>query len=230
MADPTPLASGRDADVYALDSGCVLRRYRDGGDVTDEAELMVHVGECGFPVPIVYGASGADLVLERLDGTTMLHALAGGSVGVEWAAATLADLHRRLHQVPPLRGAEPGDRILHLDLHPDNVILSSRGPVVIDWRNAREGPPDLDVALTAVILAQVAVDPAHSWAGSAGALLTAFLRSADSVPLSTLDAALARRRADRNVTEAELERLAAARVLVQSQLRPHRTTLGPQGR
>src|SRR5689334_6907156 len=140
MVDPNPLASGRDADVYALDGGCVLRRYRDGSDVTAEAEVMRHVAEFGFPVPIVYGATGADMVLERLDGTTMLHAITSAAIGVEEAAATLADLHRRLHEVPPMHGTGPDSRILHLDLHPDNVMLSSRGPVVIDWRNAREGP------------------------------------------------------------------------------------------
>ena len=214
MADPTPLASGRDADVYALDSVCVLRRYRDGTDVTAEAEVMMHVAGFGFPVPIVYGASGADMVLERLDGTTMLHALTSAAIGVEEAAATLADLHRRLHEVPPIRGAEPGSRILHLDLHPDNVMLSPRGPVVIDWRNAREGAPDLDVALTAVILAQVAVDHGHPWADGAGALLTAFLRHVGDSPLSGLDAAVARRRTDSNLTAAEVDRLAAARALV----------------
>ena len=35
-------------------------------------------------------------------------------------------------------------------------MMVSRGPVVIDWRNATDGAPDLDVALSAVILAQVA--------------------------------------------------------------------------
>jgi hypothetical protein len=32
-----PLASGRDADVFVIDSNRVLRRYRNGGDVTGVA-------------------------------------------------------------------------------------------------------------------------------------------------------------------------------------------------
>jgi hypothetical protein len=40
MVDPTPLASGRDADVFAIDAGRVLRRYRTGGDVSAEARVM----------------------------------------------------------------------------------------------------------------------------------------------------------------------------------------------
>lgn len=30
--------------------------------------------------------------------------------------------------------------VLHLDFHPANVMLTSGGPVVIDWTNARAGP------------------------------------------------------------------------------------------
>jgi aminoglycoside phosphotransferase (APT) family kinase protein len=52
----------------------------------------------------------------------------------------------RLHEVP-----FEGEWLLHLDLHSDNVLLSRRGPVVIDWTNARAGDPALDVALTWVI-------------------------------------------------------------------------------
>ncbi len=45
-----------------------------------------------------------------------------------------------------------GDRLLHLDLHPGNVILGPSGPVVIDWTNAPVGDPAVDAALTWVIL------------------------------------------------------------------------------
>jgi hypothetical protein len=164
----------------------------------------------------VYEAHGTDLVMERLDGPTMLHALIIGELGLTEAATLLADLQRRLHELPPRLGADPGARILHLDLHPDNVILSRRGPVVIDWRNATEGPPDLDLALSAVILAQVAVDETHAMAVPANALLTAFLRCAGEDPLSMLDAALAIRRADPAPTAGEVDRLAAASVLINS--------------
>ena len=40
-----------------------------------------------------------------------------------------------------------------MDFHPENVILSPSGPVVIDWANARAGEPALDVAMTWVICA-----------------------------------------------------------------------------
>jgi len=214
MVDPTLLASGRDADVFAIDAGRVLRRYRTGGDVAAEARVMTYVAGFGFPVPAVYEAHGTDLVMERLDGPTMLSALVAGDLALTEAAALLADLHGWLHQLPPRMGADPTARVLHLDLHPDNVVLSPRGPVVIDWRNATEGPADLDIALSAVIFAEVAVDDTHDMAGPAVTLLTEFLRRAGREPLSALDRAVAIRRANPTLTPAEVDRLAAAAALV----------------
>ena len=209
-----PLASGRDADVFPIDADRVLRRYRDGGDVAAEAAVMVYLAECGYPVPTVYQAAGADLVMERLAGPTLLAALCATAIEVSSAAVLLADLHRRLHQVPARLSDNPADRVLHLDLHPDNVLLGPEGPVVIDWRNTDEGPPDLDVAMTALILAQVAVGEVVDLAAIAAALLPAFLDEVDAQPLRQLDRALAMRGADANLTPREVADLALARILV----------------
>ena len=220
MAAPVLLARGRDADVFALDDERVLRRYRDGGDVAPEAAVMAHVAACGFPVPVVHAASGADLVLERLDGPTMLAALVAGDVGVDEAAACLADLHGRLHALPPRVGVADEVRVLHLDLHPDNVVLTARGPVVIDWRNSAEGPPELYLALSALILGQVAVGNAHPAAPQAGALLRAFLDRVDGDLRTALPDAVSRRRADPALTAVEVQQLDAAAALVHGHVRP----------
>lgn len=55
-------------------------------------------------------------------------------------------------------------------------MLTDRGPVVIDWSTATEGPPGLDRAMSALTLARVALDPEFP-APEAGArtLLTALL-------------------------------------------------------
>ncbi len=45
-----------------------------------------------------------------------------------------------------------GDRLLHGDFHPGNVLLGTDGPVVIDWPNAVVGPPAADLAMTMIIL------------------------------------------------------------------------------
>ena len=202
------LDSGRDADVYAAGDALVLRTYRAGGDVAGEAAIMRHVGRHGFPVPEVHGAGGRDLWLERLHGPTMLLAVTRQELTHTEAGGVLADLHRRLHAVP--------GRIVHLDLHPANVMMTPRGPVVIDWRNARSGPPDLDVALTALILAQVAVDPEHPARTVAREILPAFVAAAP--PLGELDAAVEMRRADPNVTATEVADLSRAVRLIRVDL------------
>ncbi|BEL08248.1 phosphotransferase [Actinoplanes sichuanensis] len=201
------LGSGREADVYAIDERRVLRRYRRGDDATAEAELMTYLAGHGYPVPHVHSASGADLVLERLDGPTMTEAFAAGRLGVDDGAAILADLHDRLHRLPS-RSGRAG--ILHRDLHPENVMLASRGPVVIDWHNAAEGRPAVDVCLTAIIMAQVAVDPSHPHVDAATAFLGAFLARVGGEPLDGLDEALDIRRADPALTATEAAGLAAA--------------------
>jgi aminoglycoside phosphotransferase (APT) family kinase protein len=209
------LASGRDADVFAIAESRVLRRYRDGTDATAEAAVMRYLADQGFPVPAVHEAHGADLVMERLPGPTMLHALATGAIGLPEAAAVLVDLHDRLHALPPRLATDPAARVLHLDLHPDNVMFSDRGPVVIDWRNTEEGPPDLDLAMSAVILAQVAVDDTSpELAVAGGVLLAEFLRRVSGDPLSSLDDALDRRGADPALSTREVGLLAAARARI----------------
>ena len=45
-----------------------------------------------------------------------------------------------------------GNAICHGDFHPDNVILTREGPVIIDWMTAGHGNPDADVARTVLML------------------------------------------------------------------------------
>ncbi|WP_432979395.1 phosphotransferase [Dactylosporangium sp. CA-233914] len=215
------LASGRDADVYALDELRVLRRYRRGGDVTAEAAMMRYVSDHGYPVPRVYSAEGADLVMERLDGPTMLQALSDGTLDLHSGATVLADLLERLHKVRVRSATDPGTRILHLDLHPENVVMTEGGPVVIDWRNSTEGPPELDVAMTALMIATVAVLPGHPFAEQAEPFLDTLLRCTRDNPLSQLEAAAHRCTADPNVTAEERAHLAEAKLLVTTAARLH---------
>ena len=70
-------------------------------------------------------------------------------------ARLLADLHDRLHVIPApdwLKPVDDGDRLVHGDLHPMNVMLTASGPVVIDWTNAVRADALTDVALTIVLL------------------------------------------------------------------------------
>jgi aminoglycoside phosphotransferase (APT) family kinase protein len=151
--------------------------------------------------------------MERLTGPVLLDAVTAGDCAPGAAGRVCRSASTRLHALPS-RSGEPDERVLHLDLHPANVVLTPRGPVLIDWTNATDGPPDLDVALTAVILAQAAADPAHEHAAVAAPMLAAFLPTAGGRPLRMLDRALARRAADPMLTAAEVDLLDAAAALV----------------
>jgi aminoglycoside phosphotransferase (APT) family kinase protein len=217
------LGSGRTADVYALaDDGWVLRRYRPGSGLADaatiaaEAALMAHLAAYGFPVPEVRptGAAG-ELLVRRLAGPTLLDALLAGRVDAEEGAAVLAALLRRLHAVPPRPGAAPGTRLLHLDLHPGNVLLDAAGtPYLIDWSTAQDGPPALDWALTALILAEAATGPYPL----ARALLDALLTGAPPDLAAALPRAEARRAANPTQSPAQLAALPDAVALVRDAL------------
>jgi aminoglycoside phosphotransferase (APT) family kinase protein len=145
------VASGRDCDIFDCGDGTVLRRQRDGCSLEREADVMHHVRSLGYPCPRVHRAAGSEVVMDRVDGPTMLDdLLADLSVDrAVTAGATLGALHHRLHDLPAFDGE---GRQLHLDLHPANVMLTASGPVVIDWSNATGGEPAHDLAMTWLII------------------------------------------------------------------------------
>ncbi len=54
----------------------------------------------------------------------------------------------------------PDDDILcHGDFHPDQIMMSPRGPVMIDWSTAMSGNPIADVATTSLLLRLAAPTP-----------------------------------------------------------------------
>lgn len=171
------IASGRAADVYDLGDGTVLRRYRERRhDPRHEAKVMAHLAEHGVPVPQVHDLrashdAATDIVMDRVDGDTMLADLGQRPWMVVPHARRLARLQQEIAAVPaptwmlspgwtPRVGDDPAraDRVVHLDLHPANVILSPGGPVVIDWTNATGGPAGFDAAMSYVVMATYEVD------------------------------------------------------------------------
>lgn len=210
------IGAGRDADVFALDGDRVLRRYRDAGRSAErEAAVMAHARSAGLPVPEVFDVDGADLVLERVVGPTMTAALARRPWTLARQARVLAGLHRAVHEVPapdwlagPFAG---GDALLHLDLHPDNVLLGPAGPVVIDWTNAARGPAEVDVADAWLVISAGSVPGGRLQSAVVGAaqgtFARLFRRAAGLDLASALPAAAARRLADRNLGDRERRRI-----------------------
>jgi uncharacterized protein (TIGR02172 family) len=45
-----------------------------------------------------------------------------------------------------------GDQLCHGDFHPGNILMTARGPVIIDWTDATQGNPLADVARTRLLV------------------------------------------------------------------------------
>lgn len=151
------LAEGRDSEIFEHGKDKVLRVARDGRSLVAEAEIMRYVRSHGYPCPDVHDAGDGYLVMDRLEGPTMMDTVGKPPFPLRRSGHLLADLHKRLHRIsapPGIRVAPlPGDRLVHRDLHPLNVMMTPDGPVVIDWANASAGDPAFDVADTWVLFA-----------------------------------------------------------------------------
>lgn len=167
-----PVGFGRSADVYDLGRGRVLRRYHDRArSARYEADAMAWARAHGVPVPEVFDVDGPDIVMEKVDGPTMLADVARRPWRLPRHAAALARLHEQVHAVPGQEWMRApfgeGGALLHLDLHPENVLLSARGPVLIDWEGAGRGPAEADLALGWVVVALSQV-PGSVWRQAMG--------------------------------------------------------------
>lgn len=184
------VGSGRTADLFAVDDARVVKLFESGTSAA-EARREAHNAEVardvGLPVPTVHecvtieGRPG--IVMERIDGPSMLSRMDARPWTAVGMARRLAELHASIHashtaELDSLRDRLAGnvreatlapdvrDRTLahldrlpegtvicHGDFHPGNVLLAEGGPVVIDWLDARSGHPAADVARTSILLA-----------------------------------------------------------------------------
>jgi hypothetical protein len=184
-----------------------------------EARLMEYVRAQGYPVPAVdhLDADGTDLIMQRIEGPSMVQLLGRKPWTLGTNGALLGDLHRRLHEIPcpdwlaPAPGPE-GPDLLHLDLHPLNVIMAPTGPVVIDWPNARRGPAAFDVALTWALLmaGEIPGNRMKAWVMGRfrAQLVDGFLDGFDLAPVR----AIMRSAVDWKVTDAHISEAEQARM------------------
>ncbi len=222
MREPGPLlASGRDSDIFEYGEGLVLRRSRRGRSMAIEAKLMEYVRGYGFPAPKVHDLSddGTELILQRVDGPTMLEVLGAKPWTIRRQAFVLGTLHNSLHDIEGPEWVRPspigvGTRLVHLDLHPSNVLISEVGPVVIDWANAARGDGNADAALSWLLMSAgtVEVGSARSALLEVGrtVLIRSFLKRFDRAKVAAqLPAVVAWKLTDPNMSEVEQEAMRA---------------------
>jgi uncharacterized protein (TIGR02172 family) len=69
---------------------------------------------------------------------------------IEEAPSIMEEVRRAALQC--LERLPDGDALCHGDYHPDNVLVTQRGPIIIDWVSASRGHPLADVAQTDLLL------------------------------------------------------------------------------
>ncbi len=184
------VGEGRTAEVFVWNETQVLKLFR--GFMPPEAALREldnsqAAFRAGVPAPrpggVVELNGRTGLVLQKVEGPTMLRRVASRPWTIVSAARTLAGLHSDMHsrRAPALQslkerldrnvraapglpeaarhaslmrleGLPDGESICHGDFHPDNVLMSPQGPVIIDWSIATRGDPNADVARTSLML------------------------------------------------------------------------------
>jgi thiamine kinase len=88
----------------------------------------------------VHAQSGDGLPSQREQLTRLINEASAASEAIR------AQALQRLDQLPD------GNALCHGDYHPDNVLMTRGGPVIIDWGSASSGHPLADVARTELLL------------------------------------------------------------------------------
>ena len=145
--------------------------YEGGAPVPRPYELIQHDGRSGIVFERVEGRTALTLIRTqpwRLVEITRVMAkmqavylkapgtgLPSNKGGLEWGIRRVIEgglgEERGERILAALAALPDGDRLCHMDFHPDNVMLTKRGWVIIDWMNTRCGPPLSDVARTSLI-------------------------------------------------------------------------------
>jgi len=118
------------------------------------------------------------------------------------------------------------DKLCHGDFHPNNIVLSSHGPVIIDWMDASRGSSIMDVARSTLLMGGGPLPPGtpfmwlvkqlRNWFYQAYLRRYFQLSPTDKQKLSTWVPVAAAARLDENITDDEPRLLSIAQNLLRT--------------
>jgi uncharacterized protein (TIGR02172 family) len=85
----------------------------------------------------------------------------------EWTKQTIGQTARLTDEVKAracraVDALPDGGAVCHSDFHPANIVMTARGPIVIDWIGATRGHPTADVAHTVLLFRHFGLPPGLS--------------------------------------------------------------------
>ncbi len=159
------------ADDIDYEAQAVRAIHAEGLPVPKLVEELAIDGRLGLVYELVEGETMFDICertpLDRLRCARMLpeiHAQLHLCSGMASLKSQREELERRIHlassnglpadlqaaALNALAAMPDGDQLCHGDYWPENILMSAKGPVVIDWGGATIGDPLSDVARTFV--------------------------------------------------------------------------------
>jgi aminoglycoside phosphotransferase (APT) family kinase protein len=172
------------------DGDLVLRLFPIGNERARDRETLAMrtASVAGLPVPdIVMTSAVADhpaVLMTLAPGATVVTALGADAERAGEIGRKLGELLGRINEIPAPAGLAPADawldragpslaplrdrlaalphadRLLHLDFHPENVLMEGDAiTAVIDWPNTLPGPPHIDLGRSRAILQMVRALP-----------------------------------------------------------------------
>lgn len=182
----TPIASGRTAEIYPWEDGCILKLIRPGFPArlaNQEWQQSMTAWKLGArapcPVRLIEVDGRRGVILPRVDGPNLVQILRQKLWRMDGIARLLGRLHGEvnrlsIHRFPSLKerlqhrlhaaallddatrqvllkllaSLPDEDWLCHGDFHLENILLSSTGPVIIDWEGSMRASPAGDVANT----------------------------------------------------------------------------------
>lgn len=154
-----------------IEARCGHDVYCAGLPVPDCGEVVVIDGRRGFIMERIQGPSMLETLGKqpwRVIGLARLLAQLHGQVHAcpapadwldqrAWLKGDIdhnellsAELKQQLIEV--LSKLPAGNQICHGDFHPGNIMLTARGPIIIDWLGATRGHPLSDMARSVIVL------------------------------------------------------------------------------
>lgn len=147
------------AHRYASDHGLSVPAVRHHQVLDDRAYLVMdHVPGTRLADALWSGADPDDLGHRTGMALAALHAI-GDRPPALIAARSWLDWPEPMLQLRPfLQAYDSGRVVLHLDFHPENLIIAPDGRItILDWANCLVGPPQADLARTLSILELIIV-------------------------------------------------------------------------